>query len=92
MSETWYCAEERTIKPVLVEKFNSRFVWIDTGKAKSEQRRRTSELRSYHTSWAEAKQRLLDQATARVLHARSDLARANDILGNVKGLKESPCG
>ena len=88
MSETWYCAEERTIRPVLVDKVNSRFVWIDTGNIKTAQRRRTSELRSYHKTWAEAHARLMEQAQARVVHARGALARANDILGNVKGLKE----
>ena len=42
----------------------------------------------YHDSWEDAKAYLLESANLSVIHARNALQRANDTLGNVKGLKK----
>lgn len=43
---------------------------------------------NYHDSWLEAKQFLLNKAENELITARRALQRAQDVLGNIKGMKE----
>jgi hypothetical protein len=66
-----------------VERESDTSVWIGGRRAAKK-----TEWRRYFDSWEEAHQYLLDLAASKVVHVRNELQRANDRLGNVKGMKK----
>lgn len=86
LGATWYRARfgwNFEIEPVLVSKCTDMSVWIG-----GHRRARTGTWENYFQTWDEAHAQLLKTAEARVQNARDELQRANDKLGNVKGMRK----
>jgi len=93
MSTKWktgYLAN-KLIQAVEIVRETEQSVFILGSDFRGERERREAKETSYHAyhdSWDEAKQHLMDKAEQEVFAARAALQRAQDKLGNVKGLKK----
>jgi hypothetical protein len=72
------------IESVEIEKETEKCVWI-----KGSRMNKYSGYYIFHDSWMEAKAHLLARAERNLESARRSIQRAQDDLGNIKGLKES---
>lgn len=70
------------ISQVEIEKETDSSVWIRGSRSAKK-----SEYAHYHDSWEAAKQHLVGRAESKLARARLDLERAQNDLGNAKGLK-----
>ena len=70
------------IEPVVIDRFTDKAVWIE-GRKKA----RYADCRSYHETWEETHQYLIDKAQQEVDSLRNQLARANGNLGRIRGMK-----
>lgn len=82
LGSTWYRTRWNKIEPVTVQKFTSGSVWID-----GRRNARVIEWQGHFQTWEEAHAHLLSQANLDVLQARNALQRAQDVLGNIRGMK-----
>ncbi|WP_343577990.1 hypothetical protein [Pseudomonas sp.] len=95
MREIWYdIGHEGTrraeIKPVIVVKKTEKKVTVlDNwgGRTRESLQAKVSAFNSYFPTFEEAKEELIKRAQSNVEDARFALQRANDVLGNAKGLK-----
>jgi hypothetical protein len=82
------------IEAVQVEKETEKAVWIKAwtfnGAGTGEPRRhlKSTSYDSYFDSWEAAHTFLMEKAEDAASDARAALRRANDVLGNVKGMKK----
>lgn len=77
------------IERVKCTKETAQTVWyVDDYWKKERGVRKDSGGDRFHDTWEQARDFLMDSAVKQVGYARRDLQRANDFLGNVKGLKK----
>jgi hypothetical protein len=72
------------IERVAVEKETESSVWIN-----GRRNAKKTDYHSYFDTWDDAKRHLLTVAEKKVVGIRLNLERANDELGNIKGLREA---
>ena len=92
--KTMYRAQDRNIEERIVISESRDFYTYELAgwKGRTEKRRESKELggqwpHKWCNTWDEAKQYLTDKAQEKVARARYELQCANDLLGNVKGMK-----
>ena len=79
---TMWCLMFEEIRPVTVDRFTDKVVWIEGRKSA-----RYADWRSYHKTWEEAHNYLLQKTKQEVDSIRAQLACANGNLGRIIGMK-----
>lgn len=80
------CVRETDKQVVILE-----YPWGNNKKQPQERRHlKESGYEQFHDSWEEAHAYLMKQAEEKLLSARRSLQRAQDELGNVKGMRKPP--
>lgn len=72
-------------RAVEVERATEQCVWIN-----GRRNAKISDYDNYFETWEEAQAWLIEHCESAVVHARNQLATANGLLGNAKGLKRPP--
>lgn len=71
------------ISPIQITRETDTSVWVG-----SRRHAKRTEYRCFFDTWEEAHAFLMQRAEIRLTHARRSLQNAQDILGNVKGMKK----
>jgi len=73
----------KLIEAVEIERETDKCIWVNGSRMN-----KVSSYYKFHESWPEAKEYLLARAERALESARRSLQRAQDELGNIKGLKD----